>query len=260
MHRVLWLILCLTGVGCATQTGSPIEEPLTEPGPSSETDESGQAAPVDVERRASGDNGAEARSREVEFDENGRIDLQPAYDPERRVMPRPRRRMNIDQLRSAMVQVSGGIDWTENSGNRTRYLFDELSLTLGKPDFAETTDEELEPTVLFQKFLGDAARNICTRMALADEEGANGDDPSWTPRLLIHVGAEDNLITDPEAIKANMQSLLQRFHGRRLSVDAPGLSHWHWLFQSASFVTERPTTAWIAVCVGLFTHPDFFMY
>ena len=72
--------------------------------------------------------------------------------------------------------------------------------------------------------------------------------------------SDETMETDAEAIKANMQVLLQRFHGRRLDADAPGLAHWHWLFQSASFVTDRPADAWLAVCVALFTHPDFYMY
>ena len=89
-------------------------------------------------------------------------------DAEEIVMPRPRRRMNIDQLRTAFEQVSGGISWTERSGRNEVNLFETLSSTLGKPDFAQTTDEELEPTILFQKFLGDAARSVCFKMLDAD--------------------------------------------------------------------------------------------
>ena len=118
-----------------------------------------------------------------------------------------------------MLQVSGGIDWTEGSGNRMRYLFEDLALTLGRPDFAESTDEDLEPTLLFQKFLGDAARNICLKMIDADLAAHRaieaGEPTEWTPRLLVHVGPNDTLSSNPDGVRANMQTLLQSFHGRR---------------------------------------------
>ena len=50
-------------------------------------------------------------------------------DAEEIVMPRPRRRMNIDQLRTAFEQVSGGISWTERSGRNEVNLFETLSST-----------------------------------------------------------------------------------------------------------------------------------
>ncbi len=259
MKTRLLLILALITMGCSTEGpqspdapdspmqpgGAPPPGAMT-PSPHPDTPPPG-ATPLEVIP-----SGAEG------------VDLEPPYDADRRIIPRPRRRMNIDQLQAAMNQVSGGIEWTERRGRDEVKLFEVLSSTLGKPDFAETTDEELEPTVLFQKFLSDAARSVCTKMLQADlaaiEVTQNGEETDWSPRLLVHVSPDQTMGTDPEDVKANVQVLLQRFHGRRLEADAPGLAHWNWLFRSASFVTETPTEAWLGVCVALFTHPDFYTY
>lgn len=254
------LILSLALWGCDA-SDSPLPTPK---GPETSTPVAQPMPPGHPPIHTTPNDAPAASPVEVTTGDSEQVDLAPPYDAERRIVPRPRRRMNIDQLQASVLRVSGGINWTERRGRNEVVLFDELSATLGKPDFAETTDEELEATVLFQKFLGDAARNVCTRMIAADEAAlaadAEGAETDWSPRLLVHVTPDETMETDAEAIKANMQVLLQRFHGRRLDADAPGLAHWHWLFQSASFVTDRPADAWLAVCVALFTHPDFYMY
>jgi len=206
----------------------------------------------------------EATSVGVLNDDEASASVRYPDDAEDIVMPRPRRRMNIDQLRLAMEQVSGGISWTEGSGRNEVNLFESLASTLGKPDFAQATDEELEPTILFQKFLGDAARSICFKMLDADltaQALAESEVPvDLTPKLLMHVPADESADSDPAAVVANVQWLVQRFHGRRLAEDASGLSEWKWLHQTGTFVSGSSHQAWVAVCVGLFTHPDFYMY
>jgi hypothetical protein len=259
MKTLTLIILGCAALGCSTDTAStdgsqpndlPMDTPR-DPGTSANiptpTEPPPGATPV-----------------EITESEGERVDLAAPYDAKRRIIPRPRRRMNIDQLEAAIMQVSGGIGWTEQRGRDEVNLFESLSSTLGKPDYAEITDEELEPTVLFQKFLNDAARSVCVKMLAADLAALavteNGEETAWSPRLLVHVSPDQTMTTHPDDIKANMQVLMQRFHGRRLSADASGLAHWHWLFRSASFVTETPTEAWLGVCVALFTHPDFYTY
>ncbi len=181
------------------------------------------------------------------------------------VMPRPRRRMNIDQLSTAMSQISGGIKWTERSGRNEVDLFQQLSSTLGVPDYAQATVEDLEPNTVFQKFLNDAARSVCGKMIAADLErhGAleNGNQWETPPVLLIDAVPEQTLAANGEAIRDNLRTLLGRFHGRRVTQDAENeLFHWLWLFESTLFVTNETSDAWLAVCVGLFTHPDFYLY
>ena len=107
---------------------------------------------------------------------------------------RPHRRMNVDQLKTAMEQVSGGIGWTEVVDGEAVDLFDQLSVTLGRPDYLASTHEELAPGLLFQKFLEDASRSICPTLAEPDPQAESvltdvyEDGPvedSWT-RLPIY--------------------------------------------------------------------------
>lgn len=182
---------------------------------------------------------------------------------------RPRRRMNVDQLSDAVRRVSGGIGWTDNRGQD---IFENLSATLGKPDYIQRTTEELEPTVLFQKFLDDAARDVCSRMLSADlaswereraiasgEAEADPADPVPERILLRHVGPEDTIADAPDAVDANLRHLVAWFHNREVT-DEGSLSHLKWLVESAAFVTGEPTQSWLGVCGVLFTHPDFYTY
>lgn len=182
---------------------------------------------------------------------------------------RPRRRMNIDQLSDAVRRVSGGIGWTNPQGADN---FQNLAATLGKPDYIQRTVEELEPTVLFQKFLEDAARDVCSRMLSADlaawereqaiasgEAEADPDDPVPARILLKHVGPTDTIADAPDAVDANLRHLLAWFHNRE-ALDDASLAHLKWLVESAAFVTGEPTQSWLGVCGVLFTHPDFYTY
>ncbi|MEE2786987.1 MAG: hypothetical protein VX589_06580 [Myxococcota bacterium] len=202
---------------------------------------------------------------EVAMDRPAVGQLRRPLDDESRLTIRPLRRMNVDQLNAAMRSVSGGIGWTERRNNTDVDLFEQLASTLGKPDYAFATDEELEPTVIFQKFLDDAARSICGKMLTADlqafEAEANGEPVEGAPKLLIHVGPDDTLETAHDAVVRNLQTLLRRFHGRVIvDAEAPLLHHWQWLHRTGSFVTGDPAEAWLGVCVALFTHPHFYMY
>ena len=206
----------------------------------------------------------------VDSQEEGQADLRPEIvelEP-----GRPRRRLNIDQLEDAMIKASGGIGWTEDRGNNTVNVFNELSSTLGKPDYIQITEEDLEPTILFQKFLGDASRSVCAKMLARDletiavvqeyERRPYDDPPADLPArtLMIHVTPDDTWASNPEAVDENLRALLARFHGKVISPDnEAALANWRWLVQSGRHVSE-PTQAWMATCVALFTHPDFYTF
>ena len=183
-------------------------------------------------------------------------ELEPLLPPAPPIHParRDRRRMNLDQLNTATQQLMGGLEWSEIRNGSPVNLFEALSETLGKPDFIESTEEDLTPSSLFLKFLSDAAGELCLARLDADLEG-DGE-----PRLLILASPEDSLQSDPEAIEENLAALLLRFHGHSLSREAPLFRHWLWLYESAEFVSGTPLDAWRAVCVALFTHPDFYSY
>ncbi|MEE2788347.1 MAG: hypothetical protein VX589_13475, partial [Myxococcota bacterium] len=159
---------------------------------------------------------------------------------------RERRRMNIDQLQAAFIRVSDGLNWTERRGNTEVSLFEELSVTLGKPDFIQTTAEVLEPTALFQKFLDDAARQVCGKMVTRD-----GVTP--TKVLLPPRGDED-------MVDAHLAALVLRFHSRSLPEQSRDLAQWRWLYDTVAAVEASTETRWQTICVALFTHPDFYSY
>ena len=161
---------------------------------------------------------------------------------------RPRRRLNVDQIDAAIRRATGGIGWDLNGNNR----FVQLAATLGKPDFREVVQEDLSPTPVFQKFLNDAARYVCTELVQQELEAEPAE------RVLITY--IDPKAKDGPEIDQNLSYLLLRYHGVTLAPDAPELERWRWLFRSVIHLTDEPSQAWRAVCVALITHPDFFSY
>lgn len=177
------------------------------------------------------------------------VDLLPPVQ----VDARPRRRMNLDQLARAMTQVSGGIGWTELRGNNEVDLFEELSATLGKPDYVQVVSENLDPSALFLKFLDDAARSVCAKMIVADMGVAAADRT-----IFKHV--EPREASTDDAVDANLAWMVKRFHSRDLPPQSPRVQSWRWLYDSVVHITAEPIDGWNAVCVGLFTHVDFYSY
>ena len=169
------------------------------------------------------------------------------YEPPAFEAPyRSRRRMNIDQLEAAFLRVSDGLNWTERRNGQDESLFRILSVTLGKPDFIQTTNEVLEPTALFQKFLDDAARQVCAKMI--DRDRSPGT-PILVPRAL-----------EQEMVNDHLANLVLRFHNRVLSPDSKDLAQWRWLYDTVSAVEDNQYTRWATVCTALFTHPDFYSF
>jgi hypothetical protein len=179
---------------------------------------------------------------------------------------RGRQRMDIDQLDAAFARVLDGITWTMRVGNSDVNQFQALSETLGKPDFLDTTFEDLAPTTLFQKFLNDGARKACADRVTADlalmgPEGAPVEPgAALLPVLFGTLGASDTLANAPERIEQQLSALLLRFHGHRMGPGDAGFAEWRWLFESSLQLTGSTATAWRATCVALLTHPDFYTY
>lgn len=264
-HLLGCAALVSLGAGCE----APEQKKTVEPAPTV-ADLPGEPKPADdprvedpVERPTPGVHGVGSR-------DEGEVDIAPEVIDA--PAGRPRRRLNIDQLDDAMIKVSGGIGWVEQRGDTTVDVFDELSSTLGKPDYIQITEEDLEPTILFQKFLGDASRSVCSKMLERDlatiaveQEYAQrrfAELPDDLPEktLMIHVTPEDTWLNNPEAVDENLRALLVRFHGKVLaSHDEAALANWRWLVQSGRHVAD-PTQAWMATCVALFTHPDFYSF
>jgi hypothetical protein len=184
---------------------------------------------------------------DVGLDDGRASNLLPADEPGRR----DRRRMDVDQLDATIKLVTGGLFWEAGGDNQ----FEELAATLGKPDYLNSTFEDLSTSLLFQKFLGDAAHSVCTELAQVDPLRL---EPDRT--LLVHVASTDTVESNPEGVEANLVGLLLRYHGRTLEPGSDQLNPWRWLFESSTYVSSDPLAGWRAVCVGLMTHPDFYTY
>ncbi len=179
---------------------------------------------------------------------------------------RARRRMDVDQLDASIRAATGGIGWESFSGDpptvNTRW-FDRYSDTLGVPDYVNSSAEDLSVSLLFEKFLDDAARDVCVR--LADREAGVGRAYDGEPQGIFapaNVAAADD---SPAVVAEALASLLLRFHGRRLEPEDPQLVPWIELHgRLADAVADRdppaPQRAWGGVCIALVTHPDFYTY
>lgn len=271
MKRLMQLVCCAALAGCsggeepAAQKLPPRAPEVVPERPAPEVERPEVEAPTEEEVARPAPSPVDVHHGAVD-----RADLKP--EPVADPFGRPRRRLNIDQLADAMTQVSGGIGWTERQGNNDVDLFAQLASTLGKPDYIQNTEEDLEPTILFQKFLGDAARSVCAKMLERDlatvaveidvARRPFAELPEGLPEktLLMHVWPEDTIDSNPEAVDENLRALLARFHGKVVGEDDDvALANWRWLLKSSRHVAE-PADAWLGVCVAMFSHPDFYTY
>ena len=156
---------------------------------------------------------------------------------------RVHRRMSIPQVRASMERVTGGITWTSGSTD----LWEQYASTLGVPDFQERTVEDRSASVLFNKFLDDAASAAC--------------DEWVTGELASSFFTETSLgDTEPEPVRRNIAALRRRIQGRPFEPDSDDVAAYHGLFERVMTRTDSPTQAWGTVCVALFTHPSFYAY
>lgn len=165
------------------------------------------------------------------------------------------RRMNMDQVKASLEKISGGIGWVEDDGDGPYDVFDRLAGSLGKPDFLNSNVEDLEPLMLFQKFLDDAATSVCHKWIERERT-----QPAQNRILLYHVDFTDTPESAPAEIEANMRRALLRFHGKPIPEGDPMLQPWLTLLSTIHQGTSDMGIAWRGTCVALFTHPDFYTY
>lgn len=243
LKRTHLLPLLALLAGCNTESPDTTR-PLADSGvqaPQARPDETSQAG-------SNPDAGAGIETVPVQLEDQGEIVLIPVNTP-----TRVRKRMDIGQLDASIRRVTGGIGWTEIRSGREVDLFTELSATLGVPNYIQTTSEDLTPSVLFEKFLGDAARSVCTELVERELEASPAERV-----LLVYASPTDTIDRSPLEIEDNLRYLLLRYHGRYVEPDSSQLNLWSWLFESVSLATGDPVKAWRTVCVGLITHPDFY--
>lgn len=152
------------------------------------------------------------------------------------------KRMTVAQVRDSMERITGGIPW----GGVGNSNWDDFAETLGVADYQLRVTSDRSPSLLFQKFLDDAAGETCAHWIEADGSTFHSiDDPSSTAR---------------SDIRDNIAGLRWQIQGRDRSSTDPVLDDYETLFTTVHARTASTDSAWVTVCVAMFTHPDFFMY
>jgi hypothetical protein len=167
-------------------------------------------------------------------------------------------RLSISQLRGTLAQVFGNdvngqpITWRVQTQQGVVDGLDAFALTLGEPDYIVVTDENLEPSPLYLKFMGDLARDVCERALAAD--WAKTDKAQ---RVLVRYAEK----TDTTGVDENLRYLRLRFHGIKVAGgdDAP-IASYRSLFSKTVAATGDVREGWRAVCVALTTAPEFHLY
>lgn len=175
---------------------------------------------------------------------------------------RKTRRMTIDQLQASMKRVAGEdvygnpIEWKVNG--QPGFSDVAFGKALGRPDFLSSTDESGISSALYLKFVGDAARAVCTDMARNDLIRTDA-----STRVLFPKAAVDGAATE-EQVNANLSYLVLRFLGTRLEKDSPMIASLRGVYDAGVASVENlggelPPAAegYRAVCVTLFESPLF---
>ena len=162
--------------------------------------------------------------------------------PSIEVSARLLKRMTVPQVRDSMVRISGGVHWgAEDESN-----WDEYAETLGVADYQLRVENDRSPSVMFQKFLDDAATASCLGWIEA---------PDTT-----FFAAEDPSSVERADIVTNIVGLRWQIQGKARDASVPIIADYEQLFVKAHERTDSVEAAWQTVCVAMFTHPDFFMY
>lgn len=176
-------------------------------------------------------------------------------------------RLRVGQLRGILpsvmgTEVDGGvITWKVGS---TPGL-DTYGDTLGEADYLNITEDNLEPSPLYLKFMDDAARDVCSRALNADYIKIVAADRT----ILRFADKAQHLLNAPAAIDANLRYLKLRFHG--IKVDATNdseIAGLRTMFSQVTLAAAGTTSVdsndikegWRAVCVSLVMAPEFHFY
>lgn len=171
------------------------------------------------------------------------------------------RRMTIDTLQAAMSKVAGNdiygapIEWKYSGKNG--FSDGAFGKALGRPDFQSSTDEAGVSSALYLKFVGDAARDVCSQMAKNDQKRTDAATRSLFPKAPVDAPATDAQIGD------NLRYLMLRFLGLRVAEGDPMLVNLRAVYDagvaSAAPGAEITPAAegWRGVCVALFESPLF---
>jgi hypothetical protein len=177
----------------------------------------------------------------------------PLPDPEEQGgrVGRSPRRITVAQL-GRSIEVTVGRPWTQLNG---------LAASLGQADYALVNSENVEPNLVFAKFLEDGAREVCLTQVVEELKQPPTVQLTLTPTLPRPVG-DLRKLTRPQ-VDEFLISLSTRFWGAPLQGEE--LEKWVAFFTQAANRVESLSTrprshALAAVCIAMMTDPRFLTY
>ena len=184
------------------------------------------------------------------------------------VASRGANRLSIAQLRASFpiafgFEADGTTPITWHDG--TAEGFERYASSLGEPDYIEVTEENLDPSPMYAKFMDDAARDVCARVLVADTAKTDA-----SKRVLMRLASDtDTVATNPTAIDQNLRYLSLRLFGEKLADDdVTTIAGLRTVFDSTAKESaggSSPAAAdvkagWKAVCVAMVVAPEFHVY
>jgi hypothetical protein len=146
------------------------------------------------------------------------------------------RRLSVDQLERSLEQVADLMPGTVK-------LPADLAVTLGRPDYKRVTEEQLQPTPLFMKFMLDLSAIYCSNLAMYESQRP----------------ADQKFFTRFAPIDENIRWLILRFTG----IEGPDADAYATRLKAAydtGSQSAQPFAGYQAVCLSLFTSPEFLLY
>jgi hypothetical protein len=157
--------------------------------------------------------------------------------PSLAVLSRGPRRMSVEQLERSIEQIgelpAGSVRFPES-----------LALTLGRPDYGRVTEESLEPSPLFMKFMLDLGGIACK--SLADLE----------PMRPV----EQRVFTRYPELDQNLDFMLLRFIGMEGAEAEPYRARLREVHARGARSARGAIAGYEAACIALFTSPEFLLY
>ena len=120
----------------------------------------------------------------------------------------------------------------------------DLAVTLGRPDYKRVTEEQLEPTPLFMKFMVDLSGFYCKGLADAESQRPAGQ----------------KFYTRFPTVDENLRFLLLRFTGIEGTEADPYVTRLQAAYTAGAQSTTLLLGGYQAVCMSLFTSPEFLLY
>lgn len=177
------------------------------------------------------------------------------------------RRLSVAQLQASIPVVLG----TDTTGSPVTWMvgkangFDARAGALGVANFTSVSEENLEPSPLYLKFMSDMARDVCNRAIAADAVKSQASERA----LERFVGLTDTVSQNRAAVDKNLRYLKLVFHGVKVAdADEGPIAPLRTLFDTTvkgaagtGAITESHVReGWRTVCVALLTAPEFHLY